>query len=173
MPSSTVKKVNVTLFGHQPVEGYVMLDQYLRREGVDMMDKNADARTIPYSHVKAVRFIRKFGCEPDKRQRNLFLTRPKLGGLWVRMQFKDGEELEGVIRNDLTVFDNYGVTMIPPDSKGNTQKVFVPREALQTFVVMGVIGRPHKVGRPRKPPTVPSGPGTLFPDRLAGAAGAR
>lgn len=167
MPSSTVKKVYVTLFGHQPVEGYVMLDQYLQRDGVDMMDKDAAARTIPYSHVKSVRFIRDFGREPDSSQRNLFVTRPKLGGLWVRMQFKDGEELEGVIRNDLTVFNNHGVTMTPPDSKGNTQKVFVPRDALQTFAVMGVIGRPHKVGRPGKRPTVPSGPGTLFPAQSA------
>ena len=66
------------------------------------------------------------------------------------MQFLDGEELEGVIPNDLRIMGQHGVTLTPPDSKGNTQRVFVPRDALERFVVMGVIGRPRRSPKPRR-----------------------
>ena len=87
--------------------------------------------------------MRQFGESPDRNQRKVFASRPKLGGLWVRMRFLDGEELEGVIPNDLRIMGEHGVTLTPPDSKGNTQRVFVPSRALDTFVVMGVIGKPR------------------------------
>ena len=124
---------------------------YLQRTGIEVLEAHsAEALLIPYGEIRAVYFVKQFGTDPEQTQRRLFSTRPKLGGLWVRMQFVDGEELEGVIPNDLRLMGHYGVTVTPPDSKGNTQRVFVPSNAMERFVVMGVIGRPYRRAKPGK-----------------------
>lgn len=138
----------VKRFGQNLLEGYVSPHAYLHRRGIEVLARSAEAVFIPYDEVRCVYFVREFGEDPDQTQRKVFATRPKLGGLWVHMRFRDGEELEGVIPNDLRIMGQHGVTLTPPDSKGNTQRVFVPRDALERFVVMGVIGRPAR--RPKR-----------------------
>jgi hypothetical protein len=80
-------------------------------------------------------------------ERQAFLTRPKSEGLWVRMLFHDGNSLEGVLPNNLLLVEPQGFVMAPPDATGNTQKVFVPRLALRTMQVLGVIGSPLRTKR--------------------------
>ncbi len=162
---STSKKVCVRQFGREPLEGYVYPQQFLQNDGIEVLARSAEAVFIPYDQVRAVYFVRQFGGDtPDRNQRKVFASRPKLGGLWVRMRFLDGEELEGVIPNDLRIMGEHGITLTPPDSKGNTQRVFVPSRALETFVVMGVIGKPRVGGR-RRPEPESETQLTLFPDQ--------
>lgn len=136
------------------MEGYVYPHAYLHSSGIELLTRTAESLLIPYERVRAVYFVRQFGSNPELYQRREFATRPKIGGLWVRMVFLDGEELQGVMPNDLKIIGNHGVTFIPPDSKGNTQRVFVPRRAVESFQVMGVIGRPKPRKRPRRVPVL-------------------
>ncbi len=144
-----MKKVCVRRFGLDPLEGYVYPTDYLHKNGIEVLARTAEAVVIPYQQVRAVYFVREFGEDPERYQRREFATRPKLGGLWVRMRFRDGEELEGVMPNDLRVIGEHGVILTPPDSKGNTQRVFVPSRAMEVFEVMGVIGKPKVRRKPR------------------------
>jgi hypothetical protein len=73
-------------------------------------------------------------------ERKTFLSRPKLDGLWVRLRFRDGGSLEGVIPNDLLGLQENGLQMTPPDFNSNTDRIFVPRTALTEFTVLGVVG---------------------------------
>ena len=162
MSSSTTKKVCVRRFGLNPLEGYVYPHGYLHKNGIEVLARTAESVLIPYEQVRAVYFVREFGSDPEQYQRREFASRPKLGGLWVRMRFLDGEELEGVMPNDLKTIGNHGVTLIPPDSKGNTHRVFVPSRAMEAFEVMGVIGKPKPRRGPRKG-TIPEDQMGLFP----------
>lgn len=144
----------ISRFGRALLEGYVYPQRFLRSDGIELLARSAEALVIPYEEVRAVYFVRDFGKDPEQNQRKVFSSRPKLGGLWVRMRFVDGEELEGVIPNDLRNIGLHGVTLTPPDSKGNTQRVFVPSRALDAFVVMGVIGSP--LARRRREGKAPS-----------------
>ena len=74
--------------------------------------------------------------------RRVFLTRPKIEGLWVRLRFRDDDVLEGVMPNNLLQLEHYGFTLIPPDSLSNHQRIFVPRAALRSVEVLGVVGSP-------------------------------
>lgn len=150
LSSSTTKKVCVRRFGQIALEGFVYPQDFLRRDGIELLARTAEALVVPYEQVRAVYFVREFGEDPGQSQRKLFSSRPKRGGLWVRMRFLDGEELEGVMPNDLRIFGQHGVTLMPPDSKGNTQRVFVPNQALDEFVVRGVIGKPQVAARGRR-----------------------
>jgi hypothetical protein len=46
--------------------------------------------------------------------------------------------------NNLLQIEPYGVSVTPPDSFSNQQRVFVPRESLRSVEVLGVVGSPLK-----------------------------
>jgi hypothetical protein len=70
-------------------------------------------------------------------------------GLWVRLRFRDAEMLEGLMPNDLTLVRAEGFFLNPPDTRGNVQRIFVPRSALSELTVLAVIS--PTVKRRRQP----------------------
>jgi hypothetical protein len=76
--------------------------------------------------------------------RKTFLSRPKLDGLWVRLKFRDGDLMEGIVANDLLDMLDTGVQLTPPDLNGNSLRLFIPRTALTEMKVLGVVGVARK-----------------------------
>jgi len=147
--NSTTKKVYVRRLDHRLVAGYVAPQTYLRPDGIELIDRAAEVNLIPYNQVKAIYFVRDFEGDPDA-DKKFFASRPKVDGLWVRLAFRDGELLEGVLPNNLLLMDEHGLMVTPPEANSNTHKVFVPRAALQDLKVLGVIGSPVHGGRKRR-----------------------
>ena len=143
MPASTTKKAIVHRFEKEPVVGHVNPVSYLQPTGVEVLSAQGNPTTVPYMDIKSISFVRDFegGDEPARR---VFFTRPKMEGLWVRFEFRDGEVMEGIMTNNLLQVEHYGFTVIPPDPSSNNQRVFVPRAALRSVAVLGVIGSPLK-----------------------------
>jgi len=79
--------------------------------------------------------------------------------LWVRLRFKDNEVLEGMMANDLSLTTAEGFLINPPDLRSNTQRIFVPRTALESLTVLAVIGATR---RQRRGVTVDTGQVTMF-----------
>lgn len=55
-------------------------------------------------------------------------------------EIKDNEVLEGMMPNDLSLTSGDGFLINPPDLRSNTQRIFVPRSALDSLTVLAVIG---------------------------------
>jgi len=98
---------------------------------------------VPYSEIKSVSFVRDFDT-PAEVERPVFLNRPKMEGLWIRFTFQDGEVMEGILPNNLLPVDPYGFSVIPPHPYSAQQRVFLPRLALLSVEVLGVVGSPLK-----------------------------
>jgi hypothetical protein len=75
-----------------------------------------------------------------------------MAGLWVSLRFRDGGVLEGIIPNNLMLLEGSGFTVIPPDSFGNQQRVWVPRGSLVALEVLGVVGSPLQRRKPKPAP---------------------
>ena len=58
----------------------------------------------------------------------------------MRIEFADNDVLEGLLPNELTLLTGDGYLIIPPDTRSNTQRIFVPRSALSSLTVLAVIG---------------------------------
>jgi hypothetical protein len=58
----------------------------------------------------------------------------------VRIEFTDNDMLEGLMPNDLALLTGDGYLIIPPDTRSNTQRIFIPRSALTSLTVLAVIG---------------------------------
>ncbi len=141
MAGSTTKKAIVRRYEKEAVAGWLNPASYQQPQGIEVL--LPDGRTtlvIPYEEIKAVSFVREFSSPESERR--TFLTRPKMGGLWVSLRFRDGDVMEGILPNNLLQVEISGFTIIPPDPYGNQQKVFVPRAALYAIEVLGVVGSP-------------------------------
>jgi Family of unknown function (DUF6982) len=58
--------------------------------------------------------------------------------LWIRLQFADGEVLEGQMENDKRLLVDPGLWLRPVDTAGNNILVYIPKSAVVEFHVMGV-----------------------------------
>ena len=143
MAGSTTKKTVIRRFQKEPLAGYVNPASYLQPAGVELLSALGNLSTVPYEEIKTISFVRDFEGAGETGRR-VFNTRPKMEGLWVSLQFRDGEVMEGIMPNNLLQLEPYGFTVIPPDPYSNQQRVFIPRAAVRSVEVLGVVGSPLK-----------------------------
>ena len=139
--SSTHKKVIVRKLDRDSVQGYVSPTSFVSDGKLQMLNIAGNVVAIELTEIKGVYFVRDFN-EPDAVVRKTFATRPRTAGLWVRLRFRDNEVMEAMMPNDLTQLTAEGFLVNPPDTRSNTQRIFVPRTALSTLTVLAVIGAP-------------------------------
>jgi hypothetical protein len=152
LAGSTTKKVLIRRFDREPLTGFVNAQSYLQPEGVELLSPAGALSVVPYSDIKVVCFVKDFDSIEPGPEKKVFNTRPKTDGLWVRMNLRDGEVLDGVLSNNLLLLAPEGFTVTPPDAYSNNQKLFVPRAALSEFKVLGVVGSPLTRRKPKAEP---------------------
>ena len=145
MPS-THKKVIVRKLDRDSVSGFVA-PEFVHEGKVQLLNTAGNVVAIPLTDVKGVYFVRDFS-DSDTLSRKTFTTRPRTAGLWVRLKFRDNEVVEGMMPNDLTQLPADGVFINPPDTRANTQRIFVPRSALTELSVLAVTGAASGRRRP-------------------------
>lgn len=148
-PASTHKRVVVRLQDHTAIRGYVNPSALGQAESIELLTPEGEHQAVPAADVKCIYFVREFdaGFEPERK---VFLSRPKLDGLWVRLRFRDEDVMEGIVGNDLLGLLDTGVQLTPPDLHGNTLRMFVPRSALIEMKVLGVVGISRRGTRPTR-----------------------
>lgn len=134
------------LFDHTLVKGYLSPSSLGQAEAIELLTPEGEHRSIPAEAVKSVYFVREFDAD-FQVERKMFLSRPKLEGLWVRLRFRDEDVMEGMVSSDLLDLLNSGVQLTPPDVHGNTLHLFVPTSALAEMKVLGVVGVGRRGGR--------------------------
>ena len=160
MGVSTHKKVLVSRFDRDTLSGFVNPQGYLLADGLELMTPSGSVSIVPYDEVKLVCFVRDFQQGEPRKELRLFTTRPKLEGLWLRMFFRDGDPMDGILSNNLLQLDAFGFSVVPPDPGFQNQRIFVPKAALSRMQVLGVVGSPLR--NPRKPKLTPKEQIELF-----------
>jgi len=149
MPS-THKKVVVQKLDRDTISGYVSPTAFTADGKVEVLNTAGKVVGIDLRDIKGVFFVREFG-DTESLLRKTFTTRPRTEGLWLRLTFKDNDVLEGMMPNDLSQITPEGYLINPPDTRSNTQRIFVPRNALVAVTVLAVIGGAQS--RRKKPAT--------------------
>ncbi len=147
MPS-THKKVVVQKLDRDTISGYVAPAAFIVDGKVEVLNTAGKVVGVDLRDIKGVFFVREFG-DTESLLRKTFTTRPRTEGLWLRLTFKDNDVLEGMMPNDLSQILPEGYLINPPDTRSNTQRIFVPRGALAAVTVLAVIGGPQ--ARRKKP----------------------
>jgi len=169
--SSLRKPVIVRKFSRDWCAGYAGADFGLDGAVLEILDLTGKVLRIGWDQVKWVCSVRDFPAgeqaNPERLLHKRFATRPRTPGLWLRMTLTDGEELEGLAANDRSLVEGAGLLLTPPDTRSNTQRIYVPRQAIQSLEVVSLIGasrrkRTEAAGRVTEQPE-------LFPKEPDGA----
>ena len=147
--ATTHKKVIVRKMDRDSVTGYVGAS-FISEGKLELLNTAGNVVSIELREVKGVYFVREFG-DSESLTRKTFASRPRMEGLWVRLRFRDNETIEGMMPNALLQEGIEGFSIIPPDTRSNTQRIFVPRSALAELTVLGVIGDKKSRGRGSRP----------------------
>jgi uncharacterized protein DUF6982 len=138
-PASTLKKVVVQRLDRSSSRGYLNAALLGRSDSLDLLTPEGEHEPVELKDVKCVYFVREFTDEFEP-ERKAFFSRPKLEGVWVRLTFRDGDTIEGIVANNLLELLDRGVQITPPDLHGDTMRIFIPRTALTELTVLGVVG---------------------------------
>ncbi|MGA8044553.1 MAG: hypothetical protein WCA37_17295 [Terracidiphilus sp.] len=142
--ASLRKPVIVRKFSRDWVAGYAGTGMGLDAHALELLDLGGKVVSIAWDAVKWVCFVRELTAgepnNPERLQQKRFTVRPRTRGLWLRMTLTDGDELEGIAANDRSLVEGQGIMLIPPDMRSNTQRIYVPRRAIQTLEVVALIG---------------------------------
>jgi hypothetical protein len=148
--ASTSKKVLIRRFDRESLAGFVNPQSYLLDTGIELISPQGVVAVVPFAEIKSVCFVREFDEAPGERR--VFSSRPKTEGLWIEMRFRDGDHQEGLLPNDLLNATAAGFLVTPPDPGSNVQRLFVPRQALTSLSVLGVVGSAARRRAPRPAP---------------------
>ena len=144
--SSSRKKVIVRRFSRDWIAGYVAPVTFSHDSILELLDVDGKVLQLSLDQIKWVCFVRDFdtGDNPERLTRRVFSARPRTEGLWLRLRLRDNDTLEGHAANDLTLLDQSGLMLTPPDTRSNTQRIFVPRLAIAELTIVAVIGTPAR-----------------------------
>src|SRR5260370_6375896 len=150
--SSAHKKVIVRRFTGETLAGYLPLSAFVRNRGVELLDLGGRVIPLLLNDIKHICYVRDFNLHdttnPERLTRRNFLARPRTEGLWLRMTFRGGDILEGLAPTDISLLDDVindvGLHLTPPDTRSNTQRVYVPRSSLSELQLLAVIMPPSR-----------------------------
>lgn len=161
------KPVIVRKFSRDWVAGYARAYFGQDAAELEILDVSGKVLHLPWASVKWVCYVRDLPvssidqANPERLLHKRFAVRPRTAGVWLRMTLADGDELEGLAANDRTLVDGAGLLLTPPDMRSNTQRIYVPRLAIQSLEVVSLIGSPTRK-RPAAGPKLEEQP-ELFP----------
>jgi hypothetical protein len=167
--SSAHKKVIVRRVTGETLPGYLPLSGFVRNRGIELLDLSGRVIPLLLNDIRHICYVREFNLHdtvnPERLTRRTFLARPRTEGLWLRMTFRGGDVLEGLAPTDVALLDDAihdaGLHVTPPDTRSNTQRVYVPRTSLAELQLLAVITTPSR-RKPLPAASVPSMQEDLF-----------
>jgi hypothetical protein len=157
--SNSPKKVLVRRFSGDTLPGYLPQSAFVRHNSIDLLDLSGRLISLSLNDIKTISYVRDFNLSdpvnPERLTRRTFLARPRTEGLWLRLTFRSGDLLEGLAPTDRTLLDaladDDGLFLTPPDTRSNTQRLYIPRAALTEVQLLAVITTPSR-RQPRPTP---------------------
>jgi hypothetical protein len=148
--SLTSEKV-VIQFGTRTIKGYLespawnTIEELLSRSPksppetlrVRVPESNA-VEEVSTKDVKAVFFVNSFEGDRAHQQLNFHSRAPIVHGIWMRVQFLDGEVMEGIVFNSIRYLVDPGFFLLPTDPDSNNKLVYVLKSWLADHRVLGM-----------------------------------
>jgi hypothetical protein len=88
--------------------------------------------------IKAVFYVNSFDGDAAHEHLNFYARAPIVHGIWVRLQFLDGEVMEGMVYNSLRYLVDPGFFLLPTDPESNNRLVYVQKSWLADHRVLGM-----------------------------------
>jgi len=93
---------------------------------------------IPTHSTKAVFFVKDFDGIPEHKNLQFYRGAPIAHGVWIRVEFTDGEIMEGLVHNTVRFLVDPGFFMRPTDPYSNNRLVYVVKSWLKECRILGL-----------------------------------
>lgn len=166
--SSSRKKVIVRRWDQEWFPGYLPPSGFQLTGAIELLDLSGKVQIMDAAELKWICFVRDFNSgeitNPERLLRKTFAGRPRAAGIWLRTRLADDDRLEGVADNDCSLINSVGLFLTPPDTRSNTQRIFLPATSIVSLEILGVIGAtvPQKPSLSRRRENAPEDQPTLF-----------
>lgn len=141
--SSSRKKAIVRKLSRDWIAGYLSAEDFCHQGNIELLDLTGKVILLPAVEIKWLCFVRDFNSgevnNPERLLRKTFAGRPRMEGVFLRLRLSDGEQLEGVATNDRSLIAGDGLFLLPPDTRSNTQRLWIPATTIAELDVVAVI----------------------------------
>ena len=93
---------------------------------------------ISVADVKAVFYVNSFEGDSEHKQLNFHSRAPIVLGIWMRLEFHDGEVMEGIVYNSIRYLVDPGFFLIPTDPDSNNKLAYVMKSRLVDHRILGI-----------------------------------
>lgn len=93
---------------------------------------------VPTKGIKAVFYVNTYEGDSEHNHLNFHSRTPVTEGIWMRLQFRDGEVMEGIVYNSLRYLVDPGFFLLPTDPESNNKLVYVVKSWLVDHRVLGM-----------------------------------
>jgi hypothetical protein len=93
---------------------------------------------VPADLVKAVFFVRDFDGSAEHTELQFHTHAPVVPGIWMRVKFRDGEVIEGVVHNSIRYLIEPGFFLRSIDPGSNNRLIYVMKSCLVDHHILGL-----------------------------------
>ena len=97
-----------------------------------------DIKEIASEDVTAVFYVKSFDGKPEHKVLNFHSHVPTIDGIWMRLEFGNGEVMEGLVYNSLRYLIDPGFFLLPTDPESNNKLVYVMKKSIVDHRVLGI-----------------------------------
>jgi hypothetical protein len=150
-PDSPRSEKVVIQFGSRTIKGYLdspawsTVEEMLIRaphsapESFRVRSLDADiVEDILADEIKAVFYVNSFDGDSKHEILNFHSRAPIVHGIWMRLQFLDGEVMEGIVYNSIRYLIDPGFFLLPTDPESNNRLVYVRKSWLADHRILGM-----------------------------------
>lgn len=150
-PTSPLSEKVVIQLGSRTIKGYLDSPAWSTMEELLSHAPHASPETFRVRHlesniveeisakdIKAVFYVNSFEGDSDHQHLNFYSRAPIVHGIWMRLQFLDGEVMEGMVYNSLRYLVDPGFFLLPTDPDSNNRLVYVQKSWLADHRVLGM-----------------------------------
>lgn len=159
------KKIIARTMTQEWTSGYLPVDGFFHNGIIELLALDGKIVSVDATALKWICYVRDFNsgdiANPERLLRKTFAGRPRTEGLLVRLHLADGDLLEGLTPNDLSLISGQGIFITPPDVRSNTQRLWIPPSAIKELEIVAVIGATRR--KHPQPPEAATTQEQLFP----------
>ena len=93
---------------------------------------------VAAEEIKAVFYVNSFDGDSKHEILHFHSRAPIIHGIWMRLQFRDGEVMEGIVYNSIRYLVDPGFFLLPTDPDSNNRLVYVRKDWLADHRVLGI-----------------------------------
>jgi len=131
---SSLQKVIVRTRDGEVIPGFANQDRI--NTTLKIITQQGKEQTFSLHKLKAVFFVKDFQGNPEYDEIKFLNKQSVSSMIWVRVEFFDGEVLEGRILNNMELICSPGFYLSPSDQDTNNKRVYVVKSSLKNFTVL-------------------------------------